>query len=153
MFRTVNSCISNLWKSLSKSTRRLRGRRNEWSSQAAMLEARLVLDAGVGLGDLVVVAYNSSDEVPQGSIALMALADIPDGQTVFITDRGWQTSTNSLRPFGLTETSITWVTSGVTAGKIIRIATGVPNILEPVSKPVCRAFKRVAAGWSFSTTV
>jgi hypothetical protein len=25
--------------------------------------------------------------------------------------------------------------------------------LEPVSKPVCRAFKRVAAGWSFSTTV
>jgi hypothetical protein len=26
-------------------------------------------------------------------------------------------------------------------------------ILEPVSKPVCRAFKRVAAGWSFSTTV
>jgi hypothetical protein len=26
-------------------------------------------------------------------------------------------------------------------------------LLEPVSKPVCRAFKRVAAGWSFSTTV
>jgi serine/threonine protein kinase len=27
------------------------------------------------------------------------------------------------------------------------------KIQEPVSKPVCRAFKRVAAGWSFSTTV
>jgi hypothetical protein len=27
------------------------------------------------------------------------------------------------------------------------------DLLEPVSKPVCRAFKRVAAGWSFSTTV
>lgn len=33
------------------------------------------------------------------------------------------------------------------------ILKGIGTILEPVSKPVCRAFKRVAAGWSFSTTV
>ena len=36
----------------------------------------------------------------------------------------------------------------------LRIGQGIDGWrLEPVSKPVCRAFKRVAAGWSFSTTV
>jgi len=80
--------------------------------------------------DLMVIAYNSSDEVPQNSIALLATADIPNGTTIFLTDRGWQTSTNSLRTFGTTEKSITWVTSGVTAGKIIRISMGVPNNLD-----------------------
>jgi hypothetical protein len=91
------------------------------------MEARLVLSSGVLPGDLVVVGYNSSEDIPVDSIALMALADIPDGETVFLTDRGWQVSTNALRPTSLLENTITWVTSGVTAGKIIRINTGTPN--------------------------
>ncbi len=47
------------------------------------------------------------EDVPVDSIALMALADIPDGETVFLTDRGWQTSTNSLRPTTVLENTIT----------------------------------------------
>jgi hypothetical protein len=81
----------------------------------------------IATNDLMVIAYNSSEDVPVDSIALLATADIPNGTTIFLTDRGWQTSTTSLRPTSLLENTVTWVTSGVTAGKIIRIATGTPN--------------------------
>ena len=92
------------------------------------LERRELLTLAVM--DLVLVAYNSESTVPPvfpatvapttpDTIALLALADIADGETVFLTDRGWLGS--ALQTTSSLETSLSWVTSGVSAGDIIRI--------------------------------
>ncbi|RLS53785.1 MAG: hypothetical protein DWH91_13570, partial [Planctomycetota bacterium] len=53
-------------------------------------------------------------------VALVALADIPDGETIFLTDRGWNGTT--LHAPGSFETNITWITGGVTQGSIVRLS-------------------------------
>ena len=66
--------------------------------------------------DLVVVGY--SVDAPN-SFALLALADIPGGETVFITDRGWRSDNSFVSSGG--DSTITWTTpaGGITAGTII----------------------------------
>ncbi|MBK8040935.1 MAG: hypothetical protein IPK22_27945 [Verrucomicrobiaceae bacterium] len=77
--------------------------------------------------DLMVIAYNS-ETATADSVALLATANIPDGTTIHLTDRAWPASpATALRPLTALESNIAWVTSGVTAGKIIRIATGQPD--------------------------
>lgn len=70
----------------------------------------------------------------------MALADLPDGERVFLTDRGWQFSTDTLRPTSLLENTVTWVTTRVTAGKIIRISTGTPGPVAINASSVVASF-------------
>ena len=68
-------------------------------------------------GDLVVMAYNSDGT---DDVALLALADIPAGSTIFLTDRGWEGS--ALRTASTFETTVTWTTNAISAGEIVRIS-------------------------------
>ncbi len=47
MLRNVNASLNNLWKSLSRCTRRMRGHKNHLSSQVAAMEERVLLAAGI----------------------------------------------------------------------------------------------------------
>lgn len=83
------------------------------------MEQRLVLDAGVAVNDLMVVGYSSDND----TVALMATVNIPNGQTVFLTDRGFNSTTGLLRAGSTFETMTTWVTgNNITAGTIIHIS-------------------------------
>lgn len=55
------------------------------------------------------------------SIALLALANIPANETIFLSDRGWEGT--ALRTASSVESTLTWTTSSITAGDIIRIST------------------------------
>ncbi len=102
--------------SLRSSRRRNAVRRK---SSLEWLESRNMLSANVLVNDLMVVGYSSDND----TIALMATVNIPNGETVFLTDRGFNAGTGALRAGSTFETMTTWVTgNNITAGTIIHIS-------------------------------
>ncbi|MHA7129207.1 Calx-beta domain-containing protein [Algoriphagus namhaensis] len=99
--------------------------------------------------DIVIVGFNS-DAVPD-ELAIVTLAEIPLGQTIYISDVGW-TGTAFDTPGGA-EGVITWVTtSAVPAGTLIKITISSPAGL-PVIGGGLSAFGSVSAsGWSLSSS-
>ncbi|MEZ5940726.1 MAG: choice-of-anchor D domain-containing protein [Planctomycetaceae bacterium] len=83
------------------------------------LEDRTLLSVTMSVGDLALLAYNADNGSFQDHIALLALADVPDGSVVFLTDRG-AIGTGLTAASGV-ESVATWTTSSVNAGDIIRI--------------------------------
>lgn len=82
---------------------------------APPIEAKPLAAVTLSAGDLAIVGYNgfgNSDDA-----ALVALANIPTGTVIFITDHGWNNSTGSFTTGS--ETTITWTTSAIAAGTIM----------------------------------
>jgi len=71
--------------------------------------------AALSEGDLAIVGVNFDTN----EVAVVALADISAGETVFITDRGWDDATNSFTTSTSFDGVITWTTPTMSAGDII----------------------------------
>ena len=87
--------------------------------------------AQLDLGDLAIVGYNS--DISPDEIAFVALAKIPVGQTIYISDYGWTGSAFSTS--STTNGAITWtITTEVPAGTLLNvmISTG-PTISGDLS--------------------
>ena len=85
--------------------------------QPAIARAAVTLDPA----DLIIIGYSAADP---DSFAMLALADIPGGEVIFITDRGWNAQGNQFIPSSGSENTITWtVPGGVSAGTILYIAS------------------------------
>ncbi|TGV00493.1 T9SS type A sorting domain-containing protein [Flavivirga rizhaonensis] len=100
-------------------------------------------------GDLAIVGFNS-DSSPD-RMAIVALAEIPSGQTIYISDFRWLNS-GAFNATGTTEGAITWSTSStVPAGTILNItfsSDGTPTIGGDLS-----AYGSVSTtGWTSSSS-
>ena len=69
----------------------------------------------VSEGDLAIVGVNFDTN----EVAVVALADISAGETVFITDQGWNDATNLFTTSTSLDGVITWTTPAMSAGDII----------------------------------
>ncbi|MEM7551614.1 MAG: Calx-beta domain-containing protein [Bacteroidota bacterium] len=75
------------------------------------------LKAQLSTGDIALVGFNS-DVVPD-ELAIVTLADIPSGQTIYISDFGWDGSGFSTTGSGA-EGAITWTTTtSIAAGTVL----------------------------------
>ena len=82
-----------------------------WGNSASNVYAGVTLNAA----DLAILGYNSDGA--SDDVAIIALADIPAGTVIFITDNGWNSSTGGFTSGG--ENIITWTTPAITAGTIV----------------------------------
>lgn len=75
----------------------------------------------LNLGDIVVLGVNS--DAPTDQVTIMLLADIASGETIKITDRGWDSDSIAFYSNTISEGTITWTTtSSLTAGNVYQIA-------------------------------
>ena len=75
----------------------------------------------LNLGDIVVLGVNS--DAPTDQVTIMLLADIASGETIKITDRGWNSDSIAFYSNTVSEGTITWTTtSSLTAGNVYQIA-------------------------------
>ncbi|WP_343858626.1 Calx-beta domain-containing protein [Fulvivirga kasyanovii] len=106
--------------------------------------------AQLAAGDIAIVGVNS-DVVPD-EFAIVALADIPSGQTIYIGDYGWDGSGFANLTNG-TEGVITWTTtSPIVAGTLLNF-----TIESPAGSPVIggdlSTYGTVSAtGWTLSSS-
>ena len=88
----------------------------------AEMQARPLAAVTLSAADLAVMGYNSDGT---DDVALVALAGIPAGSVIFMTDYGWDTSAGGFT--SSTEDTITWTTPAIAAGTIVN-ATSLPGI-------------------------
>jgi len=82
----------------------------------SLFTTSLIAQAALSEGDLAIVGVNFDTN----EVAVVALTDISAGETVLITDRGWDDSTDTFTTGASSlEGTITWTTPSMSAGDII----------------------------------
>ena len=77
--------------------------------------------ATLAQGDLIVTGWNAFTD----TVHFVALADIPAGTVIKITDRGWDANTAAFTSSTTGDGTITWtVSSAITAGSVFRLVLG-----------------------------
>lgn len=78
--------------------------------------------ATLSQGDLVVTGWNAFTD----TVTFVALADIPSGTVIKITDRGWDNSSGAFTTLMTGDGIVTWTvpTGGVAAGSVLRLVLG-----------------------------
>ena len=99
-------------------------------------------------GDLAVVGFNTDSN----EVAIVALADISAGETVFITDQGWDDSTNLFTTSTSLDGIITWTTPSMTAGDIITFQITAASTVGASITGGGSTGAVVVSGWTFFTT-
>ncbi len=109
--------------------------------------------ATVGVGDIAVVGYNSDGSTTTKDFAVVTLATINSGETIFITDKGWTaTSGGSFMADITTEGIFSWTTTGVIKkGTVIRFAITSGASPSVVSSPAVGTLT-VVNGWTSTAT-
>ncbi|MBV7327269.1 cadherin-like domain-containing protein [Chloroflexi bacterium TSY] len=67
--------------------------------------------------DLALIGYNS--DTASDDVAIIALANIPAGSVIFITDNGWDSTAGNFTNGGGSEATVTWTTPAISAGTIM----------------------------------
>jgi large repetitive protein len=104
-------------------------------------------------GDIAVIGYNSDGVTTTKDFAVVTLAKISSGETIFITDKGWTaTSGGSFMADITTEGIFSWtVTSDIARGTVIRFAVTSGASPSVVATPSVGTLS-VVNGWTSTAT-